>query len=100
MKTYDIAVIPGDGIGKEVVPAALKVLDAAAEVHGGISFRYEHFPWSCDYYEQHGVMMPENGLDILSNFEAVFLGAVGDPSRVPDHISLWGLLIRIRRGFT
>ena len=99
MKTYDIAVIPGDGIGKEVVPAALKVLDAAAEVHGGISFRYEHFPWSCDYYEQHGVMMPENGLDILSNFEAVFLGAVGDPSRVPDHISLWGLLIRIRRGF-
>lgn len=99
MKTYDIAVIPGDGIGKEVVPAALQVLDAAAEVHGGISFRYEHFPWSCDYYEQHGVMMPENGLDILSNFEAVLLGAVGDPERVPDHISLWGLLIRIRRGF-
>ncbi|MBE1446846.1 tartrate dehydrogenase [Paenibacillus sp. OAS669] len=99
MKTYEIAVIPGDGIGKEVVPAATEVLDAVAEVHGGISFKYSHFPWSCDYYEQHGRMMPDNGLDILQNYEAIFLGAVGDPGRVPDHVSLWGLLIKIRREF-
>lgn len=99
MKLLEIAVIPGDGIGKEVVPAALEVLNAAAEVHGGISFRFDSFPWSCDYYEQHGKMMPEDGLQTLQNFEAVFLGAVGDPARVPDHVSLWGLLIKIRREF-
>ncbi|CAG7639509.1 tartrate dehydrogenase [Paenibacillus allorhizosphaerae] len=99
MKHYEIAVIPGDGIGKEVVPAALDVLDAIAEVHGGISFKYTNFPWSCDYFEQHGKMMPDNGLETLQNFEAIFLGAVGDPQRVPDHVSLWGLLIKIRREF-
>jgi tartrate dehydrogenase/decarboxylase/D-malate dehydrogenase len=99
MKKYEIAVVPGDGIGKEVVPAALEVLDTVAEVHGGISFTYESFPWSCDYYLEHGKMMPDDGLDILQGFEAIFLGAVGDPTRVPDHISLWGLLIKIRREF-
>jgi tartrate dehydrogenase/decarboxylase/D-malate dehydrogenase len=99
MKKFELAVIPGDGIGKEVVPAALEVLDTLAEVHGGISFTYTSFPWSCDYYMEHGQMMPEDGLQTLQGFEAIFLGAVGDPTRVPDHISLWGLLIKIRREF-
>jgi tartrate dehydrogenase/decarboxylase/D-malate dehydrogenase len=98
MKSYDIAVIPGDGIGKEVVPAAVEVLNTVAEVHGGFQFTFTNFPWSCDYYLEHGTMMPEDGLQILQSFEAVFLGAVGDPARVPDHISLWGLLINIRQG--
>ncbi|MDF2961457.1 MAG: tartrate dehydrogenase [Paenibacillus sp.] len=99
MINHEIAVIPGDGIGNEVVPAALDVLNTVAEVHGGISFQFTNFPWNCDYYLQHGTMMPENGLQTLQSFEAVFLGAVGDPAKVPDHISLWGLLIKIRREF-
>jgi tartrate dehydrogenase/decarboxylase/D-malate dehydrogenase len=99
MKSFEIAVIPGDGIGKEVVPASLDVLKTVAEVHGGIKFTFTNFPWSCDYFMEHGKMMPDDGLQILRDFEAIFLGAVGDPSRVPDHISLWGLLINIRREF-
>ncbi|HET7629375.1 MAG TPA: tartrate dehydrogenase [Bacillales bacterium] len=99
MKKFDIAVIPGDGIGKEVVPEALKVLDAISEVHGGLSFQYTEFPWSCEYYAEHGEMMPKDGIDTLSSFDGIFLGAVGDPCIVPDHISLWGLLINIRRSF-
>src|SRR5690606_21772163 len=99
VKTFDIAVIPGDGIGKEVVPAALDVLEVAAQVHGGLSFRWDTFEWSCDYYVKHGRMMPEDGLDILAGYEAIFLGAVGNPQLVPDHISLWGLLLKIRREF-
>ena len=99
MHTYRIAAIPGDGIGKEVVPAALEVLDAAAALHGGIAFRCDHFPWGCDYYLEHGKMMPDDGLRTLRDFDAIFLGAVGDPLRVPDHVSLWGLLIAIRREF-
>jgi tartrate dehydrogenase/decarboxylase / D-malate dehydrogenase len=99
MCNHEIAVIPGDGIGKEVVPAALDVLDAIAQLHGGLSFSFRSFPWSCDYYEEHGNMMPDDGLSILQGFEAIFLGAVGDPARVPDHVSLWGLLIKIRREF-
>jgi tartrate dehydrogenase/decarboxylase/D-malate dehydrogenase len=99
MKSYDIAVIPGDGIGKEVVPASLEVLQTVAEVHGGIRFHFTTFPWNCDYYLEHGKMMPDDGIQILHHFEAIFLGAVGDPARVPDHISLWGLLIKIRREF-
>jgi tartrate dehydrogenase/decarboxylase / D-malate dehydrogenase len=99
VQTYEIAVIPGDGIGKEVVPASLQVLKTIADVHGGLQFRCTHFPWNCDYYIEHGKMMPDDGLDILQGFAAVFLGAIGDPTRVPDHISLWGLLIRIRREF-
>ncbi|MCU6796454.1 tartrate dehydrogenase [Paenibacillus sp. WQ 127069] len=99
MKKFELAVIPGDGIGKEVVPAALEVLHTLAEAHGGISFTYTSFPWSCDYYMEHGKMMPDDGLQTLQGFEAIFLGAVGDPTRVPDHISLWGLLIKIRREF-
>ncbi|SEN36002.1 tartrate dehydrogenase [Lihuaxuella thermophila] len=99
MKKFEIAVIPGDGIGKEVVPAALTVLNTAAEVHGGIRFDFTEFPWSCDYYLKHGQMMPDDGLQILQGFDAIFLGAVGNPRLVPDHISLWGLLIKIRREF-
>lgn len=99
MKNYEIAVLPGDGIGKEVVPAALKVLDAVSELHGGLRFEYKEFPWSCEYYLEHGQMMPDNGIDMLKDFQAIFLGAVGNPNLVPDHISLWGLLIKIRREF-
>lgn len=99
MKKFDIAVIPGDGIGREVVPASLDVLHAISEVHGGLKFDFTSFDWSCEYYLEHGKMMPEDGLQTLGNFEAVFLGAVGNPKLVPDHISLWGLLVNIRRGF-
>jgi tartrate dehydrogenase/decarboxylase/D-malate dehydrogenase len=99
MNKYEIAAIPGDGIGKEVVPAAIRVLDTAAEIHGGLKFEWTHFPWNCEYYLENGQMMPEDGLDTLKNFNQIFLGAVGMPGQVPDHISLWGLLIKIRRGF-
>ena len=98
MRDIELAVIPGDGIGREVVPAGLQVLDTVAEVHGGFRFRPEVFPWSCAWYLQHGRMMPADGLDQLASFEAIYLGAVGFPG-VPDHISLWELLLPIRRGF-
>ena len=97
-KEIRVAVIPGDGIGREVVPAGQRVLDTVAKIHGGFRFAYETFPWSCAYYMEHGRMMPEDGLKIISQFDTIFLGAVGFPG-VPDHISLWGLLIPIRKGF-
>jgi len=97
MKTYKIAVIPGDGIGKEVVPEGLRVIEAAGKKFG-VSFSLQHFDWSCETYLKTGKMMPDNGLEILRPFDAIFLGAVGYPG-VPDHVSLWGLLIPIRRGF-
>jgi tartrate dehydrogenase/decarboxylase/D-malate dehydrogenase len=97
MDKFDIAVIPGDGIGNEVVPAAVRILDAAAEIHGSLSFNWTHFPWGCEYYLNNDRMMPEDGIDTLKNFNQIFLGAVGMPKLVPDHISLWGLLIKIRR---
>ncbi|WP_462420636.1 tartrate dehydrogenase [Salinicoccus sp. Marseille-QA3877] len=99
MKKLKLAVIPGDGIGEEVVPESLRVLEAISEIHGGLKFEYEEFPYSCDYYLKHGTMMPEEGLDKLSQFDSIFLGAVGDINKVPDHISLWGLLIKLRREF-
>lgn len=99
MNTYTIASIAGDGIGKEVVPAAWRVLKTLEKVQGDFELRVTDFPWSCDYYLEHGRMMPEDGLKQLEAFDAVFLGAVGHPDLVPDHISLWGLLINIRRGF-
>lgn len=98
MKEIRLALIPGDGIGKETVAAGKKVLDTAAELHGGVRFRCEEFDWSCEYYAKHGRMMPENGLDLLAQHDAIYLGAVGYPG-VPDHVSLWGLLIPIRRTF-
>src|ERR1700722_18069744 len=97
MKTYKIAVIPGDGIGKEVVPEGLRVLEAAGR-RFDLNFSFKHFDWSCERYVKTGTMMPDDGLDQLRPFDAIFLGAVGYPG-VPDHISLWGLLIPIRRVF-
>lgn len=94
---HRIAVIPGDGIGKEVMPEGIRVLDAAGK-RFGIEFQWEFFPWGCEYYSEHGEMMPPDGLAILKRFEAIYLGAVGAPG-VPDHVSLWGLLIPIRITF-
>lgn len=99
MKNIKLAVIPGDGIGQEVVPASLKVLDTIADVHGGLKFEYEYFDYGCDYYLKYGAMMAEDGMERLSQSDSVFLGAVGDASKVPDHISLWGLLLKIRKEF-
>jgi tartrate dehydrogenase/decarboxylase/D-malate dehydrogenase len=97
MKTYRIATIPGDGIGKEVVPEGIRVVDAVA-AKAGVRFEWEHFPWSCETYAATGKMMPDDGLQRIARHDAIFLGAVGWPS-VPDHVSLWGLLIPIRRRF-
>jgi tartrate dehydrogenase/decarboxylase/D-malate dehydrogenase len=97
MQTFKIAVIPGDGIGSEVVPEGIRVVDAAAR-RFGLRFEWEHFPWSCEFYRATGAMMPADGLAQIRNHAAVFLGAVGFPG-VPDHVSLWGLLIPIRRQF-
>ena len=94
---HKIAVIAGDGIGKEVVPEGQRVLEAAGRKFG-IQFQWDEKPWSCDYYKQHGRMMPEDGLAQIRGSDAIFLGAVGFPG-VPDHVSLWGLLIPIRREF-
>jgi tartrate dehydrogenase/decarboxylase / D-malate dehydrogenase len=94
---HRIAVIPGDGIGKEVLPEGIRVLDAAGR-RFGFSFDWQHFDWSCERYTKTGSMMPEDGLEQLRAFESIFLGAVGFPG-VPDHVSLWGLLIPIRREF-
>ena len=94
---HKIAVIPGDGIGKEVVPEGIRVLEAAGK-RFGFDFEWTTFDWSCERYAKTGAMMPEDGLEQLKQFEAIFLGAVGFPG-VPDHVSLWGLLIPIRRGF-
>lgn len=97
MRTFHIAVIPGDGIGKEVVPEGMRVLDAAAK-HFGFHFSWRCLEWSCETYIKTGRMMPSDGIEQLRSFDAIFLGAVGHPD-VPDHISLWGLLIPIRRSF-
>jgi tartrate dehydrogenase/decarboxylase/D-malate dehydrogenase len=98
MKQYNIAVIPGDGIGKELAPEGVRVLNAAAEACG-FKLAYEHFPWGCEYYTQYHEMMPDNGLEILRPFDAIYFGAVGYPELVPDDVSLHGLLLRIRLGF-
>ncbi len=96
MKSYRVALIPGDGIGLEVIPAGVKVLKAAAREDLALSF--QEFDWGCEYYLRTGRMMPEDGLEQLRPFDAIFLGAIGHPS-VPDHISLRQLLLRIRFGF-
>ncbi len=96
-RTYRIAAVPGDGIGKETVPEGLRVLDAAA-TRFGFTLQTTDYDWSCERYARTGAMMPVDGLDQLRAHDAVFLGAVGWPG-VPDHVSLWGLLIPIRRGF-
>lgn len=97
--TFRIAAIPGDGIGKEVLPEGIKVLKKAAEVQG-ITLEFTEFDWACsDYYIVHGDMLPTDWKEILQNFDAIYFGAVGDPQRVPDHISLWGSLLKFRREF-
>lgn len=92
-----VAVIPGDGIGKEVIPAAVKVLEAAVRGSGG-DIEWTWLDWGSDFYKTHGRMMPEDGIPQLSHFDAIFLGAIGDPD-VPDDVTLWGLLMPIRREF-
>ncbi len=98
MKTYKIACIPGDGIGKEVVPAGQQVLEALAAAQNSFKFKFTSFDWGGGYYRQHGVMMPEKGLDDLRDKDAILFGSAGDPN-IPDHITLWGLRLKICQGF-
>ena len=98
MKTYAIATIPGDGIGKEVIPAGQQVLQALAETSGSFGFAFETFGWGGDWYRAHGEMMPANGLDALRHKDAILFGSAGDPD-IPDHITLWGLRLKICQGF-
>ena len=98
MKSYRIACIPGDGIGKEVIPAGQTVLEALAAGDGGFRFDFTAFDWGGDYYRKHGVMMPEDGLDALRGMDAILFGSAGDP-QIPDHVTLWGLRLKICQGF-
>ncbi len=98
MKTYQIASIPGDGIGKEVVPAGQAVLQAVASAHGNFGFHFTTFGWGGDWYRAHGEMMPSDGLDALRSMDAILFGSAGDP-HIPDHVTLWGLRLKICQGF-
>jgi len=98
MKTYKLALIPGDGIGVDVTDAAMEVLDTAA-ARFGFALEKQTFPWSCEYYLAHGTMMPADGIETLRPFDAIYLGAVGWPATVPDSVSLHGLLLPIRKAF-
>ena len=98
MKTYKIAVIPGDGVGPEVLTEGMKVLKRVAELDGTFQLEDTWFPWGGEYYLKTGRMMPEDGIEVLKGFDAIYLGAVGYPG-VPDHISLWDLLLTIRKNF-
>jgi tartrate dehydrogenase/decarboxylase / D-malate dehydrogenase len=98
MKTYAIATIPGDGIGKEVVPAGAEVLNALAAAGGNFRFEFENFGWGGDWYRAHGEMMPADGLEALKHKDAILFGSAGDP-HIPDHITLWGLRLKICQGF-
>ena len=98
MAEYRIAVIAGDGIGKEVMPEGVRVLEAVGSKYG-VAFKFQEFPWNCDWYKEHGTMCPEDAPEILKKFDAIYFGAVGNPAIVPDHVSAWGLLINFRRWF-
>ncbi len=98
MTEFKIAVIPGDGIGREVMPEGVRVMEAAGAKHG-IAFNWKEFDWSCDWYKSHGKMCPDEAPEILRRHDAVYFGAVGNAAIVPDHISAWGLLINFRRWF-
>ena len=98
MKTVNIALIPGDGIGPEVVAEGVKVLQTIEKLDPALSFSFTEFPWGCEYYLEHGKMMADDGIEQLKEFDAIYLGAVGYPG-VPDHISLWDLLLKIRKEF-
>jgi tartrate dehydrogenase/decarboxylase / D-malate dehydrogenase len=97
-KVYKLAAIPGDGIGTEVIEAGLEVLEALAEREGTYGLDVQSFPWGADYYLEHGKMMPDDGREILKNFDAIYFGSAGDP-RIPDHITLWQLRLNICQGF-
>ncbi len=98
MKTYKIACIPGDGIGKEVVPAGQQVLEALAAAQHSFKFEFTSFDWGGDYFRRHGLMMPDDGLNALRGMDAILFGSAGDP-HIPDHITLWGLRLKICQGF-
>jgi len=98
MKIYRIATIPGDGIGKEVVPAGREVLQAVATASGRFGFEFEDFGWGGDHYRAHGAMMPADGLDAIRHKDAILFGSAGDP-HIPDHVTLWGLRLKICQGF-
>jgi tartrate dehydrogenase/decarboxylase/D-malate dehydrogenase len=98
MKTYSIATIPGDGIGKEVVPAGRQVLEAVAAASGTFRFEFQNFDWGGDWFRAHGEMMPADGLDQLRSQDAILFGSAGDP-HIPDHVTLWGLRLKICQGF-
>jgi tartrate dehydrogenase/decarboxylase/D-malate dehydrogenase len=98
MRQHRIAAIPGDGIGKEVIPAGLTVLRTLQERCGDFELLVDNFPWGTEYYHRTGLMMPEDGLDVLKPYGAIYFGAVGDPA-VPDHLTLWGLRLKICQGF-
>lgn len=98
MKTYKIACIPGDGIGKEVVPAGQTVLEALAGASSSFKFDFENFGWGGDWFRAHGEMMPQDGLDALRGKDAILFGSAGDP-HIPDHVTLWGLRLKICQGF-
>ncbi len=98
MKTYRIAMIPGDGIGKEVVPAGRELLEALVATGTPFRFEYEDFGWGGDWFRAHGVMMPDDGLEALRDKDAILFGSAGDP-HIPDHITLWGLRLKICQGF-
>ena len=97
-QTFKIAVIPGDGIGPEVLNEGIRVLEHIAERDGRFAFEFTTYPWGCEYYLKTGKMMPDDGMELLAGFDAIYLGAVGFPG-VPDHVSLRDLLLRIRHGF-
>ena len=97
MTRYRIALVPGDGIGKEVVPAGRRVLETLAATDHELAFEFESFPWGGDYYRVNGVMMPADGLDALKKKDAILFGSAGDPA-IPDHITLWGLRLKICQG--
>ena len=98
MKTYRIATIPGDGIGKEVVPAGRRVMEALAASSSGLRFEFDDFDWGGDHYRRHGTMMPADGLDAIRHHDAILFGSAGDP-HIPDHVTLWGLRLKICQGF-
>ena len=98
MTSYRIAVVPGDGIGVDTVNQAVETLRTLCQIHGGLELSFDRYPWGCDYYLRHGEMMPADGLAILGDHDSILFGAAGFPT-VPDHVSLWGLILPIRQGF-
>lgn len=99
MKKFRIAVLPGDGIGMEVMPFGIGVLETIARKTGSLGFEWQNFPWGSDYYQKTGRMMPVNTLQILSDFDAIYFGAIGMPAIIPDHITLWEFILPLRQGF-